>query len=81
MIEALQKIVAACKGNGIRAALHCGTPEYAARAVSWGFDMTTVGGDSRLLAAAAAASVARFRELASGPLAEPGGNTAAKGGY
>ncbi|MDQ6436398.1 aldolase/citrate lyase family protein [Mesorhizobium sp. LHD-90] len=63
MIEALQRIVAACKANGIKAALHCGTPDYAARAIGWGFDMTTVSGDSRLLAAAAAASVARFREL------------------
>lgn len=62
MIEALQTIVAACKRNNIRAALHCGTPEYAARAIGWGFDMTTVSGDSRLLAAAAAASVATFRE-------------------
>ncbi len=57
MIDALQRIVAACKAAGIRAALHCGTPDYAARAIGWGFDMTTVGGDSRLLAAAAAASV------------------------
>src|SRR3954453_23370048 len=81
MIEVLQRIVAACKGNGIRAALHCGTPDYAARAVGWGFDMTTVGGDSRLLAAAAAASVTRFRDLTSGPTAEPGGNAIAKGGY
>lgn len=63
MIEALQRIVAACKRNGIRAALHCGTPEYAARAVRWGFDMTTVSGDTRLLAAAASASVATFRDL------------------
>ncbi|MEK1933996.1 MAG: aldolase/citrate lyase family protein [Pararhizobium sp.] len=63
MIEALQRIVAACKANGIRAALHCGTADYAARAIGWGFDMTTVSGDSRLLAAAAAASVGRFREL------------------
>ncbi|CAN7590531.1 HpcH/HpaI aldolase family protein [Pararhizobium sp. LjRoot238] len=63
MIEALQRIVAACKSNGIRAALHCGTADYAARAIGWGFDMTTVSGDSRLLAAAAAASVGRFREL------------------
>ncbi|MGL4310233.1 MAG: HpcH/HpaI aldolase family protein [Paracoccaceae bacterium] len=64
MIAALQKIVMACKKNGIRAALHCGTPDYAARAIGWGFDMTTVGGDSRFLAAAAGASVTRFRELA-----------------
>jgi 4-hydroxy-2-oxoheptanedioate aldolase len=65
MIDALKRIVAACKKAGIRSALHCGTAEYAVRAISWGFDMTTVSGDSRLLAAAADASVRRFRELAS----------------
>ena len=83
MIEALQAILAAAKRNGIRAALHCGTPDYAARAIGWGFDLTTVGGDSRLLAAAASASVARFRELtaaAAAPGAAPGA-AAAKGGY
>lgn len=63
MIAAIQRIAAVCKANGIRAALHCGTADYAARAVGWGFDMTTVAGDSRLLAAAATASVARYREL------------------
>ncbi|MCB2140297.1 MAG: 2,4-dihydroxyhept-2-ene-1,7-dioic acid aldolase, partial [Rhodobacteraceae bacterium] len=63
MIGALQMIVAACRRNGIRAALHCGTPDYAARAIGWGFDMTTVGGDSRFLAAAAGAAVAGFRKL------------------
>ena len=63
MIAALKEILAACKTNGIRAALHCGTPDYAARAVQWGYDMTTVSGDTRLLAGAAAASVARFRQL------------------
>jgi len=65
MIDALKKIVAACKKAGIRCALHCGTPDYAVRAIAWGFDMTTVSGDARLLAAAAQASVSRFRELAS----------------
>ncbi|MGY4752549.1 HpcH/HpaI aldolase family protein [Pannonibacter sp. Q-1] len=78
MIEALQRIVAACKKVGIRAALHCGTADYAARAIKWGFDMTTVSGDSRLLAAAAQASVARFRELTS---AEALAAEAGKGGY
>lgn len=63
LISALHDIGAACKANGICAALHCGTPEYAARAVPWGFSMTTVSGDSRLLAAAAGASVAKFRTL------------------
>jgi 4-hydroxy-2-oxoheptanedioate aldolase len=78
MIEALQTISAACKKTGKRAALHCGTPEYAARAIGWGFDFTTVSGDSRLLAAAAQASVACFREL-TGRRTVPGNN--AKGGY
>lgn len=63
MIAALQTIVAACKKNGIRAALHCGSADYAARAVGWGFEMATVGGDTRFLAAAAGAAVAGFRKL------------------
>ena len=63
MIALIKTILAACKSNGIRACLHCGTPDYAARAIGWGFDMTTVSGDSRLLAAAAAASVKAFRDL------------------
>jgi 4-hydroxy-2-oxoheptanedioate aldolase len=62
MIALIKRILAACKSNGIRACLHCGTPGYAARAISWGFDMTTVSGDSRLLAAAASASVKAWRE-------------------
>jgi 4-hydroxy-2-oxoheptanedioate aldolase len=66
MITALQTIVAACKTNGIRAALHCGTPGDVARAIGWGFDMTTVGGDSRFLAAAAGTAVADFRKQAGG---------------
>ena len=64
MIALIQRILAACKANGLVAGLHCGTPDYAARAVSWGFDLTTVSGDTRLLASAAAASVARWRALA-----------------
>lgn len=87
MIAALQAVVAACRRNGIRAALHCGTPAYAARAIGWGYDMTTVGGDARLLAAAAGASVAAFRDLtraapaaASAPAPAPA-PAGAKGGY
>lgn len=63
MVEAIKTILAACEKNGLRAALHCGTADYAAKAIGWGFDMTTVGGDSRLLAAAASESIARFRQL------------------
>lgn len=78
MIEAIQAILAAAHRAGIRACLHCGTADYAARAVAWGFDLVTVSGDSRLLASAAEASVKRFRELAGHgarplPLAAKGG--------
>ena len=76
MIAALQRIVAACRANGIRAGLHCGTPDYAARAIEWGFDMTTVGGDSRFLAAAASAAVQGFRKLTA-----TAGTTGEKGAY
>jgi len=63
MVAAIRRILFAAKQAGVKAALHCGTPEYAAKAIKWGFDMTTVSGDSRLLAAAAATSVKTFREL------------------
>jgi 4-hydroxy-2-oxoheptanedioate aldolase len=63
MIALIQRIKDVCKTAGIRACLHCGTADYAARAIGWGFDLTTVGGDTRLLAGAAAASVARWRDL------------------
>ena len=63
MVAAIQTILAAAKQAGIRAGIHCGTPEYAAKAIGWGFDLTTVGGDSRFLAAAAGSAVTRFRDL------------------
>lgn len=76
MVAAIQTILAAAKRAGIRAGLHCGTPEYAARAIGWGFDLTTVGGDSRFLAAAAGAAVAGFRKLTA-----TGGEGGEKGAY
>jgi 4-hydroxy-2-oxoheptanedioate aldolase len=77
MIDALHRIVAACRKAGIRAALHCGTPDYAARAISWGFAMTTVSNDVRMLAGAAEANVRKFRELTGGAASAASG----KGGY
>lgn len=65
LIEALPTIVQTCHKHGIKAALHCGTAEYAARAIGWGYDMTTASGGSRLLAGAAAASAKTFREAIS----------------
>jgi 4-hydroxy-2-oxoheptanedioate aldolase len=78
MVALVRRIADVCAENNIRACLHCGTPEYAARALDWGYSLTTVSGDSRLLAAAASASVSRFRELTGKP-ENPAAE--AKGGY
>jgi len=61
MVQAIDRILKASHQAGIKAALHCGSPTYAARAAKWGFDLVTVSNDVRLLAGAAAASVASFR--------------------
>lgn len=62
MLELIQLIADTCRANGIRACIHCGTPAYAARMIAMGYSLTTVSGDSRLLAGAAAASVAAWRD-------------------
>ncbi len=76
MIDVLKRIAAAAKANGIAAALHCGTADYAVRSLAWGYDMVTVSGDVRFLAAAAGATVARFREQTGTT-----GGTGEKGAY
>jgi len=63
IVDAIKRILAASKKAGIRACLHCGTPQYAAKAIGWGFDLTTISNDVRLLVAAAAASVSQTRAL------------------
>ena len=64
MIDVIKQILAAAKSHNIRAGIHCGTPQYAAKAIGWGFDLTTISGDVRLLAAGARASVNQTRALA-----------------
>jgi len=63
MIEATKNILAAAKKNNKIAALHCGTPEYAAKGVQWGFDMVTISNDVRLLISASSSSVKKFINL------------------
>ncbi|MEM8630862.1 MAG: aldolase/citrate lyase family protein [Pseudomonadota bacterium] len=63
MIAVIKRILAAAQAAGIRAALHCMSPAYAAQAIGWGFNMTTLSADARLLAAAASASLSEARAL------------------
>ena len=77
MIAHLKRIAEVCAANGIGACLHCGTPDYAVRAIGWGYRLTTVSGDARLLAGAASASVARFRDL----MGDAGSGDGPVGGY
>ena len=63
MIEAKKKILEVAHKHGKIACLHCGTPEYAAQASEWGFDLVTITNDVRLLAGAAGAHVRKFKEL------------------
>lgn len=65
VVEAIKRIVDVAHDNGIKAALHCGTPEYAARGVEWGYDMVTISADSVILAQGAAALAKTFRGLVS----------------
>lgn len=70
MVTMIRRIAEVCRDNGIKACLHCGTPDYAAKAIGWGYQLTTVGGDSRFLAAAAGASVAAWRKATGRDAAE-----------
>ncbi len=63
MVELIQRIAQAARAAGRRAGLHCGAPEYAAKAAGWGYDLVTMGTDARLLADAAALTVSRTRTL------------------
>lgn len=70
LIAAMQRVLHAAHGAGIRAAIHCGGAAYAARAVAWGFDLVTLSSDVRLLASAAAATVGELRGLIGAPDAQ-----------
>ena len=71
IVAAIQRIVEAAHKAGIRAGIHCGTPDYAAKAIGWGYDFVTLSNDVRLLVAAAEASVSKFRGLIDGAAERP----------
>ena len=63
IVSAVQTILNEAKMAKIFAGIHCATAEYAAKAISWGFDMVTVHSDVRLLAEIATRTVKNTRGL------------------
>ena len=61
MVAAIQRIQAAAAKAGIGAAIHTGGPDYAAKAIGWGFNMATIAADTTLLTSGSKAVVAEAR--------------------
>lgn len=78
MQTVIKDVLERVKAQGLRAGIHCLTPEYGALAAEWGFDFVTISGDVRLLAASASESIKETRALLG---QEASGNGPAKGGY
>ena len=64
MDAAIGRILAAAKGAGLRAGIHCGGPDYAGAAIVRGFDLVTRGERRAAARRGGRASVARTREVA-----------------
>ena len=61
MVAAQERILAAAKSNGLMAGIHNASGAYGYEMGEKGFDLVTVGNDTRLLAAAAKAAVTSAR--------------------
>ena len=61
VVDAVKRILAACKDAGIRCGIHCLASSYAKRMLDEGFDLVTLGSDIRLYSAACASAIAEAR--------------------
>jgi 4-hydroxy-2-oxoheptanedioate aldolase len=61
VIAEMDRILAAAKGAGIRAGIHCLAPSYAKQMIAKGFDLVTISSDVRIYSAALAAALAETR--------------------
>jgi 4-hydroxy-2-oxoheptanedioate aldolase len=61
VVEAIDHILASAKRHGVTPGIHCLTAEYARDMIGKGFQLVTVGSDSRLMAAAAGAAIKTVR--------------------
>ena len=63
VVDAVGRILAACKEAGIRCGIHCLAPSYANRMLAQGFDLVTLGSDIRLYSAACTSAIAEARRV------------------
>ena len=48
-MAAFDKILAACKAAGVRVGVHTASPAYSQKMIERGFDLVTVGADTRYI--------------------------------
>ncbi len=61
VVEAIQRIAAACRSRGLIAGIHCGSAAYAQQVIAQGYRFITVSTDSALLSQAARQVVEQLR--------------------
>lgn len=61
MVAAIDRVLKACKANGIKAGLHCLTPGYIKEMFALGFDFASLSSDVRIFGAAVASQLAETR--------------------
>ena len=61
------RILEAAKKKNLLAGLHNGTPEYAQKMIDKGFNLVTVGSDSRYIASGAKSDLAKLKGKSKGP--------------
>ncbi|MCY4007465.1 MAG: aldolase/citrate lyase family protein [Rhodobacteraceae bacterium] len=80
ILDPIKRILESAKRHHVIAGIHCGSAEYAADAIGWGFDLVTLSSDARLLVEAATARLAKIRSLLGDEDSSPDGASGA-GGY
>ena len=62
MLAIYDRIIAECGKRGLYVGIHCGSAEYAVRAIKMGFNMVTITNDASLMAMAARNAIKTVRD-------------------
>ena len=62
MLAIYDRIIAECSKRGLYVGIHCGSAEYAVRAIKMGFNMVTITNDASLMAMAARNAIKTVRD-------------------